>query len=161
MTKSPSRSRSREPNESLERVAIRGRNLHSTGRGGAGNVVADGIAEEDEREKYLQTHEHLEGKHSTGRGGLANITSIASPNVESSPVRPEGPISTGRGGAGNIAGSREHTRSASRGRDNSRGRDSGESHNTLGKVMDRMKEKFHHEKDGARLEEEESVMSGK
>ena len=107
-------------------------------------MIIDGIAEEDERAKYLQTHDRPEGIHSTGRGGAANLTAGRNPGVEFSPVRHDGPLSTGRGGAGNIA-SRDQTRSASRGRVNENNQAAEHQHG-IEKIMDRVKGIVHHEK---------------
>lgn len=109
-------------------------------------MIIDGIAEEDERVKYLQTHGQFEGVYSTGRGGVANLTAGRNPGVEPSPVRHDAPLSTGRGGVGNIA-NRDRTRSASRGRPNE-GSQAAEHQHGIEKIMDHVKGVVHHEKRG-------------
>jgi len=98
------RSRSREPQSHTPLVHPP---LHSTGRGGAGNIITENgpFAGEDEEEDDLkelqETHLH-EGPHSTGRGGNANITSKHEPTVEHHEHLKTDFQSTGRGGTGNI-----------------------------------------------------------
>ncbi|KAG8216537.1 hypothetical protein J3R82DRAFT_6684 [Butyriboletus roseoflavus] len=84
--------------------------MHSSGRGGAGNIHAETsiIAEVLDEEERRQ-HVHYERIHSTGRGGVANITSAHEPGIERVTLHPVEFESTGRGGAGNI-----RSRSASR-----------------------------------------------
>jgi len=109
-TDSKSRSRSRDPRDSI---------INSSGRGGVGNLyvgspVEKGILEVEENERAA--YQHPPGVHSTGRGGQANLTPVGVPYVEA-PVNPYGAnhphathqhdhASTGRGGAGNMDRSR-------------------------------------------------------
>jgi hypothetical protein len=90
---------------SRSRSRSKGPALHSSGRGGAGNIQhgtgnpeqAD-IQDDEERLK----HTHINGIHSTGRGGAANLTHTHGPSVEVVHHN-EAPFqSSGRGGAGNI-----------------------------------------------------------
>jgi len=106
--KSQSRSRSREP-------------IHSTGRGGVGNIHAGGPSEkviEELDESERAAHLHPSGLHSSGRGGIANLTAGKVPHLEGA-GNPHGANhphkshehdteSSGRGGMGNI--SRDHSR---------------------------------------------------
>ena len=101
--------------------------MHSTGRGGAGNITR--LPEESVLEDERAFSPPRDGQiHSTGRGGLANITALNEPHVESPPGT-EGSgtgtqfFSTGRGGAGNIgrSSSRGPGRSSSRGPENKHG----------------------------------------
>jgi hypothetical protein len=107
---SVSRSRSREPGQGDGVLGV-----HSTGRGGLGNIQIvepseKDIMEADETERTAVPHPP--GMHSTGRGGMANLTPEV-PNPEGS-VHPHGADhphaththdyeSTGRGGTGNIS----------------------------------------------------------
>ncbi|KAH9849645.1 hypothetical protein C2E23DRAFT_888126 [Lenzites betulinus] len=106
---SKSRSRSRAPQ------------VLSTGRGGAGNLQpgtdadAELLAQLEEEERHRYAHEA--GVHSTGRGGRANLTSLPSPPLEPASPHAHDYEATGRGGIGNI-----HSRSASRGPEQSRSR---------------------------------------
>ncbi|PAV15614.1 hypothetical protein PNOK_0847200 [Pyrrhoderma noxium] len=127
-----SRSRSRGPEDSVatperSQSRTRGRIMHSTGRGGAGNITR--LPEESVLEDERAFSPPRDGQiHSTGRGGLANITALNEPHVESPPGT-EGSgtgtqfFSTGRGGAGNIgrSSSRGPGRSSSRGPENKHG----------------------------------------
>ncbi|KAF2013519.1 hypothetical protein BU24DRAFT_424525 [Aaosphaeria arxii CBS 175.79] len=90
--------------------------IHSTGRGGAGNIGPDSTVYTDGgivREGIVG--ESVDGPYSTGRGGAGNVG--ASPSLQ--PTRPEGRRSidyipenalrpheenyhTGRGGSGNV-----------------------------------------------------------
>ncbi|KAI6142750.1 hypothetical protein BKA82DRAFT_1000164 [Pisolithus tinctorius] len=79
--------------------------LHSTGRGGAGNMLTgDGRSSEALDQEERKKHHHPEGIHSTGRGGVANMTGAHDPEVESTHhhAHPGEYLSSGRGGAGNI-----------------------------------------------------------
>jgi len=95
---SSSRSRSRGPATLVDVPEV-----HSTGRGGFGNVarkIGDDRIDEEER----KSHAPLEGIHSTGRGGYSNMTSTPTPAVEHLVHLNDGGIrSTGRGGAGNMS----------------------------------------------------------
>jgi len=84
--------------------------MHSTGRGGAGNIHAtDGSPSRLEALDERRLQGHHEGIHSTGRGGAANITALHEPDIERAAHHLGEYESSGRGGAGNI-----RTRSASR-----------------------------------------------
>ncbi|KAI6021213.1 hypothetical protein EDC04DRAFT_2732843, partial [Pisolithus marmoratus] len=79
--------------------------FHSTGRGGAGNMVlGDGRSSDALDQEERHKHHHLEGMHSTGRGGVANMTDAHEPDVEPTHhhAHPGEYLSTGRGGVGNI-----------------------------------------------------------
>ncbi|EPS95289.1 hypothetical protein FOMPIDRAFT_1054280 [Fomitopsis schrenkii] len=90
---SPSKSRSRSRSASVGP-------LHSSGRGGAGNLHP-GAAALDADDRHARAISP-EGRHSTGRGGLANITALPSPPPDGSPAAAHPAEYTGRGGAGNI-----------------------------------------------------------
>ncbi|KAG2356655.1 hypothetical protein BDR07DRAFT_1299898 [Suillus spraguei] len=84
--------------------------VHSTGRGGAGNIqylASTSIDNMDEEER--RQHAHAQAIHSTGRGGAANLTNLHQPDVERVVHHHSEFESSGRGGAGNI-----RSRSASR-----------------------------------------------
>ncbi|KAG9311655.1 hypothetical protein JVU11DRAFT_7890 [Chiua virens] len=87
--------------------------MHSTGRGGAGNIHPGSHLRPDslDQEERIQ-HTHHEGIHSTGRGGAANITVAHEPDVEHVHHHHHlGELeSTGRGGAGNIIRDRSASR---------------------------------------------------
>ncbi|KAF9218838.1 hypothetical protein BS17DRAFT_790517 [Gyrodon lividus] len=84
--------------------------MHSTGRGGAGNIHSgDSVKPDLLDQQERRQHPHHEGIHSTGRGGVANITGAHQPDIERVDHRLGDFESSGRGGAGNI-----RSRSASR-----------------------------------------------
>ncbi|KAH0834908.1 hypothetical protein J3R83DRAFT_10554 [Lanmaoa asiatica] len=84
--------------------------MHSTGRGGAGNIhTGNDLQPEALDAEERRQHAHPEGIHSTGRGGAANITVAHGPDIERVKHHLGEFESTGRGGAGNI-----RSRSASR-----------------------------------------------
>jgi len=60
--------------------------VYSTGRGGAGNIVhgegAQHVAENLDEEERIKLQHAHSGLHSTGRGGAANITATQEPAVE-------------------------------------------------------------------------------
>lgn len=95
---------------SRSRSRSRAEGVRSSGRGGAGNMAVGAIDENAVDEEERKAHHHVEGIHSTGRGGAANITASPSPHVEHAAHHLEAVTSSGRGGAGNI-------REASRTRD--------------------------------------------
>jgi len=79
--------------------------VHSSGRGGAGNIKhglgdPEHVDIQDDLERLR--HSHAEGLHSTGRGGLANLTHTHGPNIEVAHHNGAQFESTGRGGVGNI-----------------------------------------------------------
>jgi len=93
ISRSRSRSRSRDPA------------WHSSGRGGAGNILQGAVNPEkvdiQDDEERLQ-HTHTDGIHSTGRGGVGNLADGHDINIEVV-YHNEAPFeSSGRGGAGNI-----------------------------------------------------------
>ncbi|KAF9475298.1 hypothetical protein BDN70DRAFT_883874 [Pholiota conissans] len=108
------RSRSRDPNSDARTATSPVRHttthishtVHSTGRGGAGNIYpGDGISADviDEQARRGVSQERgRDAFHSTGRGGFANLSSAAEPAVEHHSVEHGGYESTGRGGLGNI-----------------------------------------------------------
>ncbi|KAF9240396.1 hypothetical protein BU15DRAFT_45789 [Melanogaster broomeanus] len=92
------------------RSRSRGPVVHSSGRGGVGNIQHGDSAKSDlldQEERVL--HKHPEGFHSTGRGGAANITDTHGPDIERVSHHLAEYESSGRGGTGNI-----RSRSASR-----------------------------------------------
>ncbi|KAF8126150.1 hypothetical protein EV363DRAFT_595678 [Boletus edulis] len=84
--------------------------VHSSGRGGAGNIhVGSSLKSEALDDEERMQHVHHETTHSTGRGGVANITAAHEPDIERVTHHLGDLESTGRGGVGNI-----RSRSASR-----------------------------------------------
>jgi hypothetical protein len=107
-------------NISRSRSRSKGPALHSTGRGGVGNIQPgdpDKLDANDDRERSGYSHTDgmyvtdstsqlynslIHYSHSTGRGGAANLTAAHGPSVEVVQHH-EAPFeSSGRGGAGNI-----------------------------------------------------------
>jgi hypothetical protein len=77
--------------------------MHSTGRGGAGNIhTGSTLTVEALDEEERRRHAHPEGIHSTGRGGAANLTAAHGPDVERVSHHQGHFESSGRGGVGNI-----------------------------------------------------------
>lgn len=81
--------------------------LHSSGRGGFGNITAgDGHGLENLEEEGRAHHAHVPEFHSSGRGGAGNVVAGAPPAPEhiTQSLTPEGVHwrSSGRGGAGNM-----------------------------------------------------------
>lgn len=162
-----SRSRSRGPDDTLsstvggrtpERSQSRGRNrilVHSTGRGGAGNITSlpEETVLDDEHERALSPPRE-QGVHSTGRGGVANITSLHEPGVEETDgvqhQQQQQFYSTGRGGAGNIARSSSRGPRSGSGRSASRDRDGKhQEQSAIGKFIDHITGHGHtHENEG-------------
>ncbi|KAK7060411.1 hypothetical protein VNI00_001176 [Paramarasmius palmivorus] len=114
-----SRSRSRGPAPAVNTPP----HVHSTGRGGSGNIYEGDAPPIESVLEDGNVHFSNSAVHSTGRGGLANMSHSPAPGVEQ--LHP--PIhtahhyeSTGRGGAGNMrdqSASRDPaSRSQSRGR---------------------------------------------
>lgn len=92
--------------------------LHSTGRGGAGNMLfGDGRSSDTLDQEERKKHHHPEGIHSTGRGGTANMTNAHEPEVEPTHHHAHHGeyLSSGRGGAGNIRSSSQPRPSADEG----------------------------------------------
>ncbi|KAG9092767.1 hypothetical protein FRC06_011804 [Ceratobasidium sp. 370] len=111
--------------------------LHSSGRGGFGNIVnGDGHSLADLEEEGRVQHIHVPEFHSSGRGGAGNISPGGPPAAES----PHAPISSdahwrssGRGGAGNIVAVQHKDPAAAT--EEGRGRNQ---HSTLGGFIDRL-----------------------
>ncbi|KAF8186524.1 hypothetical protein K438DRAFT_1677805 [Mycena galopus ATCC 62051] len=157
--RSPSRdvAENRDVRNASEREVIRAHEehdreaLHSTGRGGMGNMSrerspGDGrqVASPSPSRTNPQVHSSgrggagniapgpapayergrtvvAEGIHSTGRGGLANLTAAPAPPPEQVVHHPGTYESSGRGGVGNMSRSRERTGSQERSASKDRG----------------------------------------
>ncbi|QRV89572.1 hypothetical protein RhiJN_17590 [Ceratobasidium sp. AG-Ba] len=81
--------------------------VHSSGRGGFGNIAAgDGRDLADLEEEERVHHAHVPEFHSSGRGGAGNVVAGGGPAVEPAhapTIAPEAQWrSSGRGGAGNM-----------------------------------------------------------
>jgi len=81
--------------------------VHSSGRGGFGNIAAgDGRDLGDLKEEERVHHAHVPEFHSSGRGGAGNVVAGGGPTVEAPQVPTVAPEaqwrSSGRGGAGNM-----------------------------------------------------------
>ncbi|KAF8551446.1 hypothetical protein OG21DRAFT_1417982 [Imleria badia] len=77
--------------------------LHSSGRGGVGNIhTGSSLNPEALDEDERKQHAHHDAIHSTGRGGAANITAAHGPDIERVTHHLGEFESSGRGGVGNI-----------------------------------------------------------
>jgi hypothetical protein len=85
--------------------------IHSSGRGGLGNFAPGTGDTRIVEEEERRLHALPEAVHSSGRGGRANIIHSPDPGVEHHSPQHLGFESSGRGGAGNI---KERSRSTDR-----------------------------------------------
>jgi hypothetical protein len=88
--------------------------VHSTGKGGTGNIKPGYGGFDDADDAERREHAHAGGIHSTGRGGLANLTEDPVPSVEHNAYQPGEIHSSGRGGIGNIRDTSREPRGSSK-----------------------------------------------